>query len=85
MILLIIFCGIWAFERVYKITQSKRNGAPTWKDIENKVSKGDCKSFKTRIGNESYQHTKDIDTIQDTLLDIKENVGFIRGKMESRL
>ena len=81
MIVLIVFCGIWAFERVYKMTQGRKNGLPTWKDLNNKVTKEECKSFKTRIGKESDEHRQNIFDIKDGITTIKSDIGYIKGKI----
>jgi len=68
----------------YNVWYNKKNNSKVALDelINNKVNKEDCKSFKTRIGKESDSHNEEINELKECLSDIKENVAYIRGRME---
>jgi len=82
-----IFISYYVIKELFGIIKSKKfnsNGISPKEirdKLETKRSKENCRSFRTRIGKESEEHRTNISDMKNVLSEIKENVGFIRGKM----
>jgi len=59
----------------------KSNGEDTMRKIlDSKVNVIDCRSFKTRIGKESDQHSLGLHGVRADITEIKEGIAYLRGK-----
>jgi len=74
--------ALWARGRDRQSQEEDKEGSELEMELKGKVDKEDCLSFRRRIGKESDDHREHINDLKDDISDIKENVGWIRGKLE---
>lgn len=82
MIVLIVFVAVWAFERIYKITQYKKSGNPTWSDVNKKFkTKEDCSTSMERLG-KAVDKVEHVNNKQDDAIKgVEVGMAFMVGKM----